>query len=132
MTEPYGRCEVLTTKEFAMTLTPEEVFQHHAQALVAGDLDEIVADYSDDAVFITPSGVQYGKEGVRAGFTQLLADLPNADWTLITQIYEGDLLFLEWGAEAEKVKVEDGIDTFVFRDGLIRAQTVRYSVQPKA
>jgi len=27
-----------------MTRTPEEVFGHHAQALGAGDLDEIVAD----------------------------------------------------------------------------------------
>jgi hypothetical protein len=36
-----------------MTRTPEEVFQHHVQALGAGDLDEIVADYTDDAVFIT-------------------------------------------------------------------------------
>ena len=30
-----------------MTRTPEEVFAHHAQALGAGDLDEIVADYAD-------------------------------------------------------------------------------------
>ena len=28
-----------------MARTPEEVFSHHAQALGAGDLDEIVADY---------------------------------------------------------------------------------------
>ena len=65
-----------------MTRTPEEVFQHHAQALGAGDLDEIVADYADDAVFITPAGVQRGKDGVRAAFTQLLADVPNAAWDL--------------------------------------------------
>ena len=114
-----------------MARTPQEVFQHHAQALVAGDLDEIVADYSDDAVFITPAGVLRGKEGVRAGFTQLLADLPNADWAVPTQIFEGDVLFIEWTADAEKTRAEDGIDTFVFRDGLIRAQTVRYSLQHK-
>jgi hypothetical protein len=47
--------------------------------------EEIVADYSDDAVFITPAGVQRGK---------------------------------------------DRIDTFDFRDGLIRVQTVRYTLQP--
>jgi ketosteroid isomerase-like protein len=114
-----------------MARTPEEVFQHHAEALIAGDLDEIVADYSDDAVFITPAGVLRGKEGVRAGFTQLLADLPNADWAVPTQIFEGDLLFIEWTADAEKTRAEDGIDTFVFRDGMIRAQTVRYSLQHK-
>jgi ketosteroid isomerase-like protein len=112
-----------------MTRTPEEVFQHHAQALGAGDLDEIVADYSDDAVFITPAGVKRGKAGVREAFTQLLADVPNANWTLPTQIYDGDVLFLEWTATAASTKVEDGIDTFIFRDGEIRLQTVRYTLQ---
>ena len=114
-----------------MARTPEEVFQHHAQALGAGDLDEIVADYADDAVLITPGGVQRGKDGIRAAFTQLLADVPDADWELRTQIYEGDVLFLEWTADAAKNRVEDGIDTFIFRDGMIRLQTVRYSLQPK-
>ncbi|MGO9083339.1 MAG: hypothetical protein ACLQDY_30665 [Streptosporangiaceae bacterium] len=28
-------------------------------------------------------------------------------------------------------KVDDGIDTFVFRDGQIRVQTVRYTLQHK-
>jgi uncharacterized protein (TIGR02246 family) len=114
-----------------MARTPEEVFQHHAEALMAGDLDEIVADYTDDAVFITPGGVQRGKDGVRAGFTQLLADVPNAAWQVPTQIFEGDALFIEWAADAEKTRVEDGIDTFIFRDGMIRLQTVRYSLQHK-
>ena len=112
-----------------MARTPQEVFQHHAQALGAGDLDEIVADYSDDAVFITPAGVRRGKDGIREGFTQLLADVPNAAWELKTQIYEGDVLFLEWAATSSATRVEDGIDTFVFGDGLIRVQTVRYTVQ---
>jgi len=114
-----------------MTRTPQEVFQHHAQALGAGDLDEIVADYTDDAVFITPAGVQRGKDGVRAAFNQLLADVPNAAWNLKTETYEGDVLFLEWAADAAQTRVEDGIDTFVFSDGLIRVQTVRYTVQHK-
>ena len=115
-----------------MTRTPEEVFQHHAQALGAGDLDEIVADYTGDAVFITPAGTRRGKDGVRAGFVQLLADVPGANWDLKTQIYENDILFLEWAAESAATFVEDGIDTFVFRDGLIRVQTVRYTVQHKS
>ena len=114
-----------------MTRTPEEVFQHHAEALGAGDLEEIVADYSDDAFFISPSGVLRGKDGIRAAFTKLLADVPNAAWDLKTQIYEADVLFLEWAADAAATRVEDGIDTFVFRDGLIRVQTVRYTLQHK-
>lgn len=112
-----------------MARSPQEVFQHHAEALGAGDLDGIVGDYTDDAVFITPAGVKRGKAGVREGFTQLLADVPNAAWELKTQIYEGDVLFLEWAATSAATRVEDGIDTFIFRDGMIRLQTVRYTVQ---
>ncbi len=112
-----------------MTRTPEEVFQHHGQALGAGDLDEIVADYAEDAVFISPAGVKRGKDGIREAFTELLADVPNAAWDLKTLIFEDDVLFLEWAAVSSATKVEDGIDTFVFRDGLIRVQTVRYTLQ---
>jgi len=84
-----------------MPRTPEEVFQHPVQALGAGDRDEIVADYSEDAVFISPSGVLRGPEGIRA-------------------------------ADAAATRVEDGIDTFVFRDGLIQVQTIRYTLERKS
>jgi ketosteroid isomerase-like protein len=111
--------------------TPQEVFGHHAQVLGAGDLEGIVSDYTDDAVFITPDGVLRGKDGIRQAFTKLLADVPDAQWALPTQIYEGDILLLEWTADSARTRVEDGIDTFVFRDGLIRVQTVRYTLIQK-
>jgi predicted SnoaL-like aldol condensation-catalyzing enzyme len=110
--------------------SPQEIFSHHAQALGAEDLEEIVADYSDDAVFVTPAGVQRGKDGIRQAFTKLLGEVPQASWDIKTTIYEDDILFLEWGAEGGGNRIEDGIDTFVFRDGLIRVQTVRYTLQP--
>jgi hypothetical protein len=114
-----------------MTRTPEEVFQHHGQALGAGDLEEIVADYTDDATVITPAGAKHGKDGVREVFTQLLADVPNAAWSLPTQIYDDNILFLEWTADSAATKVDDGIDTFVFRDGQIQVQTLRYTLERK-
>jgi hypothetical protein len=83
-------------------------------------------------VFITPSGVLRGKDGIRQAFTKLLSDVPNAAWELPTQIYEDDILLLEWKAESARTRVEDGIDTFVFRDGLIRVQTVRYTLLQKS
>ena len=115
--------------EAMSTRTPQEVFQHHAEALIAGDLEGIVADYSDDAVFITPDGALHGTDGVRQGFTKLLSDLPSAEWEVPTTIFEGDVLFIEWKAVSEKTMADDGIDTFVFRDGMIRVQTVRYTLK---
>jgi predicted SnoaL-like aldol condensation-catalyzing enzyme len=109
--------------------SPQEIFGHHAQALGAEDLEEIVADYSHDAIFITPDGVLRGKDGIRQAFTRLLGELPQASWDIRTTIYEDDVMLLEWGAEGGGNRVEDGIDTFVFRDGLIRVQTVRYTLR---
>jgi hypothetical protein len=37
----------------------------------AEDLEQIVGDYSDDAIYITPAGVQPGKDGTRQAFTKL-------------------------------------------------------------
>ena len=113
------------------TRTPQQVFQHHAEALGAEDLDGIVADYSDDAFFMTPAGVLRGKAGIRQAFTKLLSDVPKAKWNLKTQLYENDILLLEWTADSAKTKIDDGIDTFVFKDGSIRVQTVRYTLQNK-
>jgi hypothetical protein len=110
--------------------TPEEVFAHHGSVLGAGDLEGIVSDYTDDAIFISPDGVLTGKDGIRQAFTKLLADVPSADWKLNT-LFAEDVLFLEWSAESAHTRVEDGIDTFVFREGLIRVQTVRYTLQRK-
>ena len=115
-----------------MTRTPQEVFAHHGKALGAGDLDEIVADYTDDSVLITPAGAARGRDGIRQAFAKLLDDLPNAAWDLKTQIFDGDVLFLEWAADSTVNQVHDGVDTFVFRDGMIGAQTVRYTPRSKS
>jgi ketosteroid isomerase-like protein len=114
-----------------MTRTPQEVFAHHGQALGAGDLDEIIADYTDDSVVITRAGAARGKDAIRRTFVQLLDDLPSAVWDLKNQILDGDVLYLEWAADSAVNRVDDGVDTFVFRDGMIWAQTVRYTVTPK-
>lgn len=110
-----------------MARTPQEIFQHHGAALTAGDIDEIVADYADDAVLITPAGVRRGKDGIRQAFVELLTELPDAKWDVPTQVFEGDALLIEWSAETPTVRVRDGIDTFIFSGDSIRVQTLRYT-----
>jgi SnoaL-like protein len=113
-----------------MPRTPQEVFADHGNRLGTADLDLISQNYTEDAVFLTPAGVLTGREGVREGIGRLLADLPDAEWEL-TPKFAGDVLFLQWTATGATHRVTDGVDTFVFRDGLICAQTVRYSLTPR-
>jgi ketosteroid isomerase-like protein len=114
-----------------MTRTPQEVMSHHSQALAAQDLNEIVADFADDAVVITPAGAKRGKDGVREAFAELIADLPDATFTAKSQFFGNDVLLLAWTADATGSRADDGVDTFVFQDGMIRAQTVYYTLQRK-
>jgi ketosteroid isomerase-like protein len=111
--------------------TPQEVFAHHGRALATGDLDGILADYTEDSVVITRAGAARGKDAIRGVFARLLEELPSAAWDLKNQILDGDVLYLEWAADSAANRVDDGVDTFVFRDGMIWAQTVRYTLAPK-
>ena len=109
---------------------PEEVFTHHAQSLGAEDLEAIMMDYADTAIFMNPSGVLRGKDAIRNFFAELLQALPKAQWGVKT-IYADNVLFLEWTADSARASVSDGVDTFIFQNGLITLQTVRGTIVPK-
>lgn len=114
-----------------MARTPQDIFQHHAEALVAGDLDGIVADYTDSSLYITPRGEYRGLDQIRQAYVEFLAELPDAKLDVPRLIFEGDVLYLEWTAEAPTVRVTDGTDTFVFSDDAIRVHTLHYTTQPR-
>ena len=109
--------------------TPQDVFAHHGAALGAEDLEDIVSDYTEDAVLIVQNKVFRGRDGARQVFTKLLQDVPQATWELAT-VFEDDVLYLEWKARSGGRRIDDGIDTFVFDRGQVRVQTVRYTLSP--
>ena len=110
--------------------TPEEIFAHHAQALGAEDLDATELDYADSAYLITSSGVLQGKPAIRAFFADVFQALPQAHWKVQTTYVE-HILFLEWAADSRLASVSDGVDTFIFANGLIQIQTAHYTLVSK-
>jgi hypothetical protein len=40
------------------------------------------------------------------------------------------VLLVEWSAIGSQARITDGVDTFVFRDGEIRVQTVHFTLEP--
>ena len=110
--------------------TPQEVFQHHVQALGAEDVEATVLDYAETARVITPSGVVQGKAAIGGLFADLFRTLPKARWSVKTTFVD-NILFLEWTADSDRASVSDGVDTFIFQDGLITTQTVRFTPIPK-
>jgi uncharacterized protein (TIGR02246 family) len=114
-----------------MARSPQEAFETHLEALGTGDLDTIAADYTDDCIQIANRQTRRGKDGVKEGFAQLFSDLAAAGEVkgleVPVRVYEDDVLYIEWWADLGDMRV-DAVDTFVFRDGLIQVQTVKYDI----
>jgi ketosteroid isomerase-like protein len=114
-----------------MARTPQEAFETHLAALGGGDLDTIAADYSDNCIQISNSQTRRGKAGVKEGFAALLGELAAAGeikgLEVPVRIYEDNVLYIEWWADLGDMRC-DGNDTFIFEDGLITVQTVKYHI----
>jgi hypothetical protein len=109
-----------------------EVLEDHLQRAMTGDIEGDLRDnYAEDLVFIEPSGVFHGREEIPAAAELLERAIPNARFEYVIRIVEGDVGYLVWRAENENRRVDDGTDTYVFRNGRIIAQTAYYTVKPR-
>jgi ketosteroid isomerase-like protein len=114
-----------------MARTPQEAFETHLEALLSGDLDRLAADYADNCVQITNRQIYKGKTGVKEGFAQIFAELSAVGEVrgveVPIRVYEGNVLYIEWWADLGDMRC-DGVDTFIFEDGLITIQTVKFDI----
>ena len=86
-------------------------------------VDAILADYHEDARFITESRVYRGKAEIQEFFTAFLAALPPGAverFSLRTLQAEGNVAYITWSVGDD---IPLGTDTFVVEDGLIASQT---------
>lgn len=110
--------------------SPSEVLESHLRLAADGSTEEdIRTNYAEDVILLTGLGSFRGHDGARESRAILGQDLPGARFEYLTVLVEGDYGFLEWRGISETVEILDGADGFVFRDGLIVAQTIHYTVR---
>lgn len=109
-----------------------EVLDDHlrlaAERRVEEDLDR---NYARDCVLLDRRGAFHGHEGARTLARLLHEELGDAPFDYVTRVVEGRVGFLEWTAEGERAVVRDGADSFVVEEGLVVAQTIHYTVEPR-
>ncbi len=113
--------------------TTQEVFQHHLEAFAAGDVDEILKDYSDETIVVYDDRVARGLDEIRAFFEHWLDQLlpPGCRFDLDHVQIADDLVFITWTAETEKLEFELGTDTFLIRDSKVVRQSVAAKIRQK-
>jgi ketosteroid isomerase-like protein len=120
-----------------MTLTSatstQAVLDHHLQCFGTGDLPGVLADYAQDAVMFTPTGVLRGPDNIGPLLQGFFAEFAKPGWRfdMQQQSVEGDVAYIVWTAETADNIYELGTDTFVVRDGKILAQTFAAKATPK-
>ena len=116
-------------------LTTSQVFQHHIEALGKGDLDGILADYTDDSIMIGPDGVIKGLSAIRQVFEFYLSGLlkPGTYELGLDKMHvDGDILFVMWHARCAGADITFAADTFVIKHGKIAVQTFAPKLEPRA
>lgn len=117
-----------------MSMSTKDVVDHHLAAFGAGDVDEVLRDYTDDSMLITANGTIAGLEPLRQAFSGFFGGLfaPGTyEFTLDAQHVEGDVAFISWHATCASSDVPLGTDTFVVRDGRIAVQTFAAKIDPR-
>jgi ketosteroid isomerase-like protein len=111
-----------------------KVLSHHLQALGNGNLDEVLDDYIEDSVLVTPDGTVRGLRGIRAVFEGFLAGLfkPGTyELAFDARHVDGEVAYIVWHAKCASADIALGTDTFIVKDGKILVQTFAAKVEPK-
>lgn len=112
--------------------TAREVLEDHLNLAQSWEFEkDLERNFSEEIVLLTGYGTFRGLDGVRDKVRLLGEQLPEGRFAYRTVLVEGELGFLEWTAAAPNgARVEDGADSYLIRDGRIRAMTIHYTVLP--
>jgi hypothetical protein len=103
----------------------EKVLKHHWDAFQGNDLEETMADYTEESVLITPDRTYSGLAEIRENFVNAFAAFPrdSATLTLDKSVVKKDVGYILWNAKTPTFNLTFATDTFVIVDGKIIRQT---------
>jgi hypothetical protein len=101
------------------------VFQHHSKALGENNMDEIMADYSEESIVITPEGTYSGLAEIKKAFIEIVKAFPTngSTFNVIKTAVKNDLFYVAWSAKTPVVEYTFATDTFIIQGGKILRQT---------
>jgi ketosteroid isomerase-like protein len=110
-----------------------DILDHQNLAFLKGDVDEIMKDFSEQAILFTPDGVLEGIDNIRKFYTDVTSNIlpPGSDFKISSQEVRGQTAYIVWSAESENYRFPLGTDTFFIKDGKIIAQTFAAKIEPK-
>lgn len=96
------------------------------------DAAALLAQYAEDAVVITPTGVLLGRDQIKGMIDNIVGEFaqPGVTFTLISQNAVGNVVTFTWSANTGRNLYDLGAETYVLVDGMIETQTFAAKVTP--
>jgi hypothetical protein len=114
-------------------MNPENVFQHHLEALGKNDIDELMTDYSEESEIWTPDGAITGLIAISSFFTYAFTLFPKDKTHLEIKkmIVKDCKVYVVWIADSPIVNVPFATDSFEIKDGKILWQSTAFQMVEK-
>lgn len=106
-----------------MIKTIRQVLDHHLDAILAGDVEEVLKDYDESSIIFTPDGIVQGLANLRCLFENFLDGLPTGtleQFEIIRHDIKDEGAYLLWRAGTVILL---GTDTLVIQRGKITLQS---------
>lgn len=103
----------------------KEILDHHWKAFIQNKLDEVMADYTEESVLITPDQTFKGLDEIRKNFEDAYKKFPKdkTAFQLNKSVIDRDVAYVLWQAKTPAFNLTYATDTFIIRDGKIIRQT---------
>ena len=110
-----------------------KVLDHHWEAFKANDLEETMADYTEESVLITPDKTYKGLQEIRENFIGAFKAFPKDSSTLKLNksVAHKDVGYIIWEASAPTFNLSFGTDTFIIQNNKIIRQTYAGVATPR-
>lgn len=103
----------------------KQVLDHHWEAFTKNILDEVMADYTEESVLITPDAMFKGLAQIRNNFIDAYKKFPTdkSVFTLSKSVIDRDVAYILWQSKTPTFNLTYATDTFIIRNGKIIRQT---------
>lgn len=103
----------------------KEVLEHHWKAFIQNNMEEVMADYTEESVLITPDRTYKGLNEIRENFENAYTTFPKdqTNFLLNKSVIAGEVGYILWQAKTPTLDLSYASDTFIIRDGKIISQT---------
>lgn len=103
----------------------KQVLDHHWQAFTNNNLDEVMADYTEESVLITPDATYKGLEQIKNNFVDAYKKFPKdkSVFQLNKTVTDRDVAYIIWQSKTPTFDLKYATDTFIIRNGKIIRQT---------